>query len=71
MKMKCKECMYTKFEHNRCYCKNEEALNFYKLGSPLICRSKKGEQKVTIKTSPKWCPLRENPKMKNIDQIKI
>ena len=64
--MKCKDCSYKKLEKgngspNRYYCEHpiayERAVG---IGSPAreVCRTKRGCTEVTIKTSPKWCPLK-------------
>jgi len=70
--MKCKDCELKSFsrgypEHvkssgiSRYYCEHPIA---YKRAESVgshareICRTKRGCKELTIKTSPKWCPLR-------------
>lgn len=62
---KCSECEYAEFtpgngNPNRYYCMNEKA-RFARNQcepNPLICKTERHSNKFTIKTSPKWCPLR-------------
>lgn len=59
--MNCKDCGYKIFEKgngspNRYYCKHPEAT---KMGSRMICRTERDKTELTIKTSPRWCPLRQ------------
>ncbi|MGN0331733.1 MAG: hypothetical protein ACI4D9_01695 [Lachnospiraceae bacterium] len=66
-KMKCKDCDHKKFmEGNgnpgRHYCHHPDA-RFARSECepvPMICRTGRHDKEVTIKTSPKWCPLRRN-----------
>lgn len=63
--MKCKDCDYKKYwEHKggpgRYYCEHPDA-RFAKSEcepTPMICRTKRHSDEITIKTAPKWCPLR-------------
>lgn len=60
--MNCKDCNYKVFEKsngspNRYYCKHPEALKG--VGARLICRTKRHSEEVTIKTAPRWCPLKQ------------
>ncbi len=67
--VKCKECDHKKFVSdkagcNRWYCENPEA-RFARSEcepTPMICRTKRHSKEVTVKTSPKWCPLRKKGK---------
>lgn len=64
--MKCRECEFASFVKvnggpNRYYCKNPDA-RFVRSEcepTPLICRTERNSEEVTIKTSPRWCPLRK------------
>lgn len=57
---KCSDCNLKIFSKgngspNRYYCRHPEAT---KMGSRMICRTERHKTELTIKTSPKWCPLR-------------
>jgi len=65
--MKCKDCEYQSFsrgypEHVKSsglssyYCKHPDHPSIN--GATLICKTKRGCEELTIKTSPKWCPLK-------------
>lgn len=64
--MKCKDCTYKLFSENksgpsRYYCKHPKA-RFVRSEcepTPMICRTKRHSDEITIKTSPKWCPLKQ------------
>lgn len=61
--IKCVECEYKELlelngSPNRYYCNYEDVTE--SAGSRMICRCKRDSNKMNIKTSPKWCPLREN-----------
>lgn len=63
---KCNECEFAEFEGRKCgtnryYCKHPEA-RFARSESeptPMICRTERHSKKLTIKTSPRWCPRRK------------
>ena len=69
--MKCKDCTYKDFlEHKDgpgCYyCKHPKA-RFARSEcepTPMICKTKRHSDELTIKTSPKWCPLRKEVQKK-------
>ena len=65
-KIRCNECKYAKhYTYNgspgRYYCENPDAA--YARNEcepkPMICRTGRHNYDFTIKTSPKWCPLRK------------
>lgn len=69
MNPKCSECTFCVYVPksdgcNRYYCNNPVATAG--IGSRVVCRCKRHTKDI-IKTSPKWCPLREENKN---DQIK-
>ena len=63
--MKCKDCGHKiyvpgKGNPNRYYCHHPEA-RFARSEcepTPMICRTERHSDELTIKTSPKWCPFR-------------
>lgn len=67
--MKCKDCSYKEFAKvnggaNRWYC-THEAARFVKSEcepTPMICRTKRHSEELTIKTAPKWCPINKRQK---------
>lgn len=59
--MDCKDCEFKHFQKhngnpNRYYCLHPKAVEG--VGSRLICRTERHSEAITIKTSPRWCPLR-------------
>lgn len=64
--MKCKDCGQKKYypgngNPGRYYCEHPEA-RYAKSEcepTPMICRTGRHSDEITIKTSPKWCPLRK------------
>ena len=65
--MKCSECNHCQFGEdkggvNRYYCKHTTAAASVNASARLIARTKRHEKELTIKSSPRWCPLRaEDP----------
>lgn len=64
--MKCKDCEYKSFLERKCgpnryYCDHPEA-QFGIIRNALICKTERHSEELTIKTSPKWCPLRRKEK---------
>lgn len=63
--MKCNECEDAKFYDgngtpSRYYCTNKEALKTRSCpANTLICKTARHSKEFTIKTSPKWCPIRK------------
>ncbi|MHB8061274.1 MAG: hypothetical protein ACYDG2_01365 [Ruminiclostridium sp.] len=60
--MKCSECEYKVYEPskggiNRYYCSHPEVTKG--VGSRMICRTERHSTMLKIKTSPKWCPLKQ------------
>jgi len=58
---KCIECNHTEFMElngspNRYYCKH---VDIPSPGRKMLCRTERGSQVMTIKTSPRWCPKRK------------
>lgn len=70
--MKCKDCEYKSFLERKCgpnryYCKHPEA-RFARSEcepTPLICKTERHSEELTIKTSPRWCPLRRKKDAEN------
>ena len=62
----CKDCEHKTYgsikgSSGRYYCKHPEA-RFVRSEcepTPMICRTGRHSDEITIKTSPKWCPLRK------------
>ena len=69
---KCSECEFAKFADgngnpNRYYCEHKNA-RFARSKCepvPMICRTDRHSREFTIKTSPKWCPIRNIPVERN------
>ena len=67
--MNCKDCSYKKFydmngRPGRYYCLHDEA-KFARSECephPIICRTARHDDKLTIKTAPRWCPLNKKEK---------
>ena len=67
--MNCKDCSYKKFydgngRPGRYYCFHDEA-KFARSEfepHPMICRTGRHDDKLTIKTAPRWCPLNKKEK---------
>nr|WP_278678750.1 hypothetical protein [Clostridium paraputrificum] len=60
--IKCSDCNYKKLEIysggiNRYFCTNIEATKG--VGSRVICKTERHSTEITIKTSPRWCPLKD------------
>lgn len=60
-KIRCTDCENCKFEQHggspaRYYCTHTEVTAG--VGSVMICRCKRGEMTMRIKSSPTWCPLK-------------
>ena len=74
--MKCKDCDHKKFWSNkggpgRYYCEHPDA-RFARSEcepTPMICRTERHSDELTIKTSPKWCPFRKTEKLTQIEKI--
>lgn len=61
--MKCANCNHCKFGEdkggvNRYYCEHHAAAASVNASARLIARTKRHERELTIKTSPRWCPLK-------------
>lgn len=64
---KCKECNFKSFYSgngglNRYYCEHPDG-RFARSEcepTPLICRTERHSSEMTIKTAPKWCPLKRS-----------
>ncbi len=62
--MKCKDCKYLTFADmhncnpNRYYCENPIICKERERGAVMICRCERGTSDLKIKTSPRWCPLK-------------
>lgn len=61
--MNCSDCKYKHFESgngnpNRYYCIHPVAAVSVNAGARLICKTKRHSEKITIKKSPRWCPLK-------------
>lgn len=55
----CKDCSYKKFVPGRYYCENPNA-RFARSEcepTPLICKTGRHDEVMTVKTRPRWCPL--------------
>lgn len=68
--VKCVECEYKEFMKinggpNRYYCNHDDVWEERKEEDKMICRCERNSDKLTIKTSPKWCPLKNN--LSNLD----
>ena len=64
--MRCVDCYQKKFEDyngrpNRYYCEHPDAPRKY--GPALICKTERHSTELTIKTSPRWCPLRKGGRL--------
>ena len=67
--IKCKDCEFKSFLVLKCapgryYCKHPDA-SFARSECepmPMICKTDRHSDEITIKTSPKWCPLRKKGK---------
>lgn len=58
----CKDCDFRRFENyngspNRYHCVHPEAVRG--VGYRLICRTDRHSSEIKMKTSPKWCPLKQ------------
>jgi hypothetical protein len=65
--MKCIDCEHKSFwsgngDPNRYYCLHPEAVAGR--GAQMICRTDRHSTEIKIKTSPKWCPLRQKERDK-------
>lgn len=63
--MKCKECKFCKFAEdkggcNRYYCTHPTACEKNLCSAVLLCRTDRHDDKLKIKTAPRWCPLKES-----------
>lgn len=61
---KCAGCRRCRFEDcngspNRYYCVHPAVMAG--MGNRMVCRTERHSTAITIKTSPRWCPLREAP----------
>lgn len=61
---KCVSCKHCHFElgngnPNRYYCVHPTIMAG--MGNRMVCRTERYSTEITIKTSPRWCPLREEP----------
>ncbi len=62
--MKCSECNHCQFAEdkkrgmNRYYCKHRAAAASVNAGARLLARTKRHETELTVKTAPRWCPLK-------------
>ena len=59
--MKCVDCDLKKLQERKCggnryYCGHPDAPR--QNGPALICKTERHSTELTIKTSPRWCPLR-------------
>lgn len=68
---RCTECNHKSFmkgngRPNRWYCHNPDAR--YARSecepTPMICRTERHSEELTVKTSPKWCPIRKDGQKK-------
>ena len=62
--MKCSECNHCKFAEdkggvNRYYCTHKKAAASVNASARLITSTKRHDTELTVKTSPRWCPLKE------------
>lgn len=63
--MKCSECNHREFAEDkkggvhRYYCKHKKAAASVNATARLITRTKRHEKELTVKTAPRWCPLKE------------
>ena len=62
--MNCKDCSYKEFHNGngrpgRYYCLHDDARYARNKcePTPMICRTERHDDKLTIKTAPRWCPL--------------
>ena len=65
--MKCVDCELKEFQEcngrsNRYYCIHQDAPR--QNGPALICKTERHSTELTIKTSPRWCPLRKGGNLK-------
>ncbi len=61
--MKCKDCIYCEFlerngDPNRYYCTHPVAAEMACAWAKMICRTARGSAEMTIKRTPRWCPLK-------------
>lgn len=61
--MKCSECKCCVFAEdksgvNRYYCEHPEAAKAVNAGARMIARTKRHSKELTVKASPRWCPLK-------------
>ncbi|QSX05464.1 hypothetical protein JYG23_12375 [Sedimentibacter sp. zth1] len=62
--MKCSECKYINVSDGngspgRCYCKHPNRPKEVTGTELVICNSERHTNRVLIKTSPRWCPLKK------------
>lgn len=62
--MKCSECNQCHFGEdkggvNRYYCKHPKAAASVNASARLIAKTKRHKKELTVKTAPRWCPLKE------------
>lgn len=62
--MKCSECNHCEFAEDkagahRYYCKHEKAAASVNATARLIARTKRHDKELTVKTAPRWCPMKE------------
>ena len=65
--IKCSECKYCVFAKgkgspSRYYCEHKEAAKAALASARLICRCDRYDDTITIKSSPRWCPLKGEKK---------
>lgn len=73
-RIKCKDCSFATFVPSnggpgRYYCDNPDAKYATSpcIPRPMICRTERGKSEVTIKTAPKWCPVKTGKKVSKRD----